>query len=187
MIGGFDERAVLRRLNVRWVEAPGGSRLEFRCPSHDDSDPSAHLSIRGSRAGLWRCRSCHAGGDLVTLVCAALKLGSARDAGPFKAALAWLRDEAGIRRDPPRAVRVVVGSPFAPSFRLPAEAYFLPLPAWPSGARSYVEGRGVTAAQVAAHRIGFVVDGWLAGRVLVPVLAADGSYAVNLVARHAPP
>lgn len=180
MIGKFDVREVLRRLGVAWREVPGGQRLVIRCPmgTHDDSHPSTHLAATGPRAGLWRCRSCSEGGDLVTLVCVARKLGSHRDPAAFRAALAWLRAEVALVPEEYRAARVVLGSAVRRPYELPPEVFLLPLPMWPSVARDYLAGRGVTAEQVLRHRIGFAVDGRkLAGRIVLPTLRADGTPA----------
>jgi DNA primase len=45
----------------------------------------------------------------------------------------------------------------------------LPLAAWPSPARDYLSGRGVTQVQVERWGLGYAVDGRLAGRVVFPV------------------
>jgi hypothetical protein len=91
---GKDDYAILRD-NIR-LEAVAealigepnkreGSRLLWRCPFHNDSNPSFQIDLNRQR---WRCWACSIGGDAADLVQAIKKI-------DFPAAVRFLRDSFG--------------------------------------------------------------------------------------------
>lgn len=158
-----------------------GNRAWALCPYHTDKSPSWMMKVRGPRAGQHHCFSCKEGGGLVDLVM------HVRGYGTRAAATGWLQEFAGGDEAPPAAPLAasirVDGRPTDPrAFRMPLEYVHEPLDDWPSGARAYVERRRIDAAQVALYRIGYAVEGRLEGRIVVPVLDAEGC-PVNYMAR----
>jgi DNA primase len=120
-------------------------------------------------AGFYHCFRCHRGGTLVDLVSrlrrvnflqAARIVHGIEDAPPEKVAIRLVEPTQGVRRA---------------RYKLPPGIAFEPLEAWVSGARDFVVERyRLTAREVIDFRIGYAVDGRLAGRVVVPWLDARG-------------
>ena len=160
-----------------------GSRLVWRCPFHDDHDPSLQVDPAKRRRKCWPC---NLGGDAVELVKRCLGIG-------FPEAMRWLAELAGIAVPsmlPARPVRpgrvTPAGRPVRPSVRPPmptagrppvraagsppdepkglppADALALVTEAekrlWsPEGrtAMTYLKGRGLTPETVRRHRLGW--------------------------------
>lgn len=131
---------------VGWpVEPLGASEVRVKCPSHDDSSPSASLN---TEKNVWTCHACHASGDIVSLL--ALAIGTER-----KIVLAELstRYELGIVKTlSPRLV----------------EEYHKAV--WASGPLlKALHDRGVTDEMIRVARIGYYD-----GRLTIPVYDETG-------------
>lgn len=166
---------LLHRLGVR-VASRGGARLWARCPhpDHDDRDPSWYIidDPQDRMHGRHHCYGCGWGGWPVHLASAVLDL-------PLREARAWVRE--GASAPAPTSVSVEV-LPTAARFSLPSGVRFGPLNTWPTPARRYARGRGLTPGQVARWGVGYCVEGKLAGRVVFPVRSGAGE-VVGYVAR----
>jgi 5S rRNA maturation endonuclease (ribonuclease M5) len=179
-----DVQDVLGRLRIDVTkETERGVRLWAKCPSgtHEDANPSWSIMASGARRGAHYCASCHYGGHLVDLVM------TVRDVG-YHVAREWLAEvEAGYgARAPALAARVDVRPVGARPFRVPLEVVFEPLSAWPTPMRRYAEARGIDAWQVERWRVGYAVDGRLAGRIVLVTRDAAGTpagYAARTISR----
>lgn len=160
----IDVREVLRRLRIEITEEGAAGRVWARCPAgtHEDANPSWSIMTTGEKAGAHYCASCHYGGHLTGLV------ETVRDVG-FWSAKEWLAEvEAGFgERARVTSATVRVGSVARRAFRVPPEVSFDPLARWPKSIRVYAEQRGIEAWQVERWRIGYAVDGRLAGRIVM--------------------
>jgi DNA primase len=159
---------VLGRLGIV-IEERRGQRLWALCPYHKDRH-AENWFIRhtGPRRGQHHCFACKAGGSLLELV------EHVRRCDRDKAR-AWLKDFADDAAPPAAGrIRVEVSSPFAGGFELPAELIVEPFKKWVSGARSYAKSRDITLAQVKKWRIGYAVEGRLAGRLIFVARDTDG-------------
>lgn len=161
-----DVEALLERLGI--VAVRKGKELWAPCPFHDER--TASWQIRDTpddpeRHGLWRCLgACHDGGTAAELARRVLGFDTAREART------WLGSGA-VRELPPPIGAVEFIPPKPPANRLaglPAGVLFAPLSTWPRAPREYAEGRGLTEAQAARWRVGYAIDGRLAGRIVFP-------------------
>ena len=136
------------------------------CPFHE-ARRATTFSIRtsGERAGDFHCWACSAHGGLTRLVMhvRGCEIEKARE---FIAKLGR-----GIEAER-RKARVIARAPMLGRrlFALPESVHVLPLEEWVSGARSYVEERGITREEVIEYGLGYAVDGQLGG-----VVAGHGS------------
>ena len=137
-------------------------------PDHDDRRPTTWRIVdSGERAGLHHCWSCGYRGDAVTLTRDVLGVG-------YHAALSWIESEAAPPPEEFAGERWTVETVVPRVFRLPGGVEELPLERWPVVFRRYMERRGVPGWQVARWRLGFAIEGRLAGRVVLPVRAQSG-------------
>lgn len=160
-----------------------GRRAWLLCPFHQSpTDPDSWASTffvrtKGDRAGNYHCFTCKESGSLTALVMHVLEL-EYKDAKDFvrKSGEGWRPPKAKVRvvRRPAKLVR--------PGFTLPREIVFGPLADWDTLPREYIEERGITPEEVESHRIGFTTEGFLACRVVFPVLLPGGK-AVGYSAR----
>ena len=169
----FRDRIDLARVATALLgPAPGrrgerGRRLWWRCPFHEDKNPS--FAMDPGKAW-WRCYGCGEHGDAAALV---MKLQGV----DFLEAIRWLADmQAAIERIRPRATRARPAQgprPPAPPRPLTAateQPLGLPLAdalalvedaakrIWtPEGAKAlaYLQGRGLTAETIQAARLGW--------------------------------
>ncbi len=93
-----------------------------------------------------------------------------------KEAFLWLRDMPVIASPIPKSIEVVTLAPKM-ALQIPEGVEFGPLDEWPSRYREYVEGRHLTAVQVAAWGLGYVPrnsESPLADRIWIPAHDAGG-------------
>jgi hypothetical protein len=157
-----------RLLQLLGVEARArGAEWWAPCPCHEEK--KASWSIREN--GVHYCFGCGFGGspaDLVRQVFGFAALGSA---------VGWLQEH-GFGEEQRQVVdAVVVVAPLRGrgAFKLPPGVVVAELEDWPTPIRRYAVSRGLTWAQVHRWRIGYAVSGRLAGRVVFPVQAEDGT------------
>lgn len=157
-----------RLLDALGVEAVyRGDEWEAPCPVHEDTDPSWHMSDGGS----WYCFGCTRGGGPADLVKELLGLDLA-------AAIEWIETR-GLYEDSsamPAEVRIVVG-PGVIRRRpctMPPEVRQRPFEEWPTPVRRYVLSRGISPSQVERWRIGYALQGQLAGRIVMPIEDENG-------------
>jgi CHC2 zinc finger/Toprim-like len=174
----------------------GKGRLWWRCPFHDDKNPSFHVNpVKRT----WKCYGCSVHGDAATLV---MKLNQCG----FPEAVSWLAEQAGIS---PPSSRTTSGKPTGPR-PPPASKLAKPLDAtlarstglaladalklvedaarriWtPEGANAlaHLKARGLTDATIRAARLGWMPevslptsDGsryWRASGIVIPWLDGD--------------
>lgn len=161
---GAAVEVVLEALGIIYA-LPRRGWIVAKCPYHDDHDPSWRIRVTDHRYGQHKCWPCGSGGSLTDLVMHVKNL-------EFKEARAWMRALArggAIERDMPEVVRVVVSGESMTPFELPYGVTLAPLKEWVTPARKYMEARAVTAEQVDAYRLGYAVDGKLAGRIVIPI------------------
>jgi 5S rRNA maturation endonuclease (ribonuclease M5) len=162
---------VLSKLKIAFEPKAKHGRLWARCPYHEDVDPSWFIRVAPrDRYGLHHCFSCKEGGSLVDLVKHVRGLDS-------DAAIRWLAEiETTEDVEPlPEISRVVEKTKIDRHvFQLPKEVIIEPFDKWVTPARRYLESRGVMPWQVARHRLGYAVDGRLAGRIVIPIYHRSG-------------
>ena len=162
--------AVLAKLKIEFEPKPRQGRLWALCPYHKDKHPSWFIRPSGERFGQHACFSCKNGGTLIELVMhvRGVSYSSARE---------WLDnfdDHVPDVEPTPEVVRVVETG-ISRGFQIPKEVIFEPLTTWVTPAREYMQDRGVTNWQVEHHRLGYAVDGRLAGRIVIPIWDAAWS------------
>lgn len=149
-----------------------GDRGWIQCPLHDSDSKTRTWFVRrhGENAGRWHCFSCKKSGGLVMLAMALR--GIERDE-----ARTFVR-EAGKGFQPPKArARVVARQPVLGRhrFAMPPGILYEPFDDWLTMAREYwTQDRGLDSGHIDRYRVGYAVDGTLAGRVVIPFLAEDG-------------
>lgn len=175
---------VLEALGLK-VERERGGRSWILCPFHESQSVQAFFVRRsGARAGQFHCFVCRAGGRLADL--------AARVKGLDEEAARDFVRTAGKKFEPPRKTVRVVARPAILSrerFSMPLGFEREPLADWPEAAREYLEGRGLGEEEVETFRIGYAVDGPLAGRVVIPFLderARPGTYSARTVCDDVP-
>lgn len=156
------------RKGVEWMaECPN--------PKHADSKPSWSIQDEPTspRHGNHYCFGCHFGGGPIDLVIAVHGLS-------YHGARTWLEERGLIvgtdRADPGalKPVRVKLLDSRA-GLRLPAGVVQdRPFRDWPGPLRAYLAKRGISAWQVAAHRIGFAIVGQQKNRVFFPSYDRNG-------------
>lgn len=163
--------SVLAVLGVKYDPKPVKGWLWALCPFHVDSVPSWRIRITQERYGQHYCFSCKSGGGLADLV-------SHMRGITMVGACAWLEDFADqipvIKEDLAETIRVEVIESRV-SFTPPSDIIFEALSKWVSPARKYVDKRGVTESQIKCFRLGYAVEGRLAGRVVIPTWKRRGS------------
>lgn len=184
-----DVPALLKELGVDAY--PSGNEMRGWCPDprHQSivgssaalrSGPGTwQVRAEGDKAGFHHCYSCGFGGGPVSLVAAVRGLS-------YKQARSWLARWAGHKLLPagaePSWDRKV---PAVPALRYPrgTRALWRDVPQELRGAVGYLEGRGLSRAEIERWRIGAVPEHEreYAGRVIVPVVV-DG-IMVDFVAR----
>lgn len=156
-----------------------GRRIWAICPFHNDHSPTNFfVRISGKRktkegreydaTGQNHCFVCKRGGSLPELV-AFVRGIDIEEAKKFVDAL-------GRGYAPPkRHVRVVSRLPTLgrTKFKMPMEIIFEPLDEWVTPARRYAKDRCLTAEEIELFRIGYAVDGKLAGRIVIPWMGRD--------------
>lgn len=169
----------LTRLGI--VFRKSGAELVARCPFHAERTPS--WSIRadgGERHGLWRCKGACSPpddrGSIVSLVARLLDLRTEEGAMDRAAARLWLFGGEDVPKSPPpSAVALDVSEEPSRGFRLPAGVVFPPIGEWSSLPLGYLDGRGVSRAQVDRWGLGYAFSGALAGRVVLPARDRTGA------------
>ena len=197
--GGVDWSGLRDRVDVAEVarrllgEPPGrrghnGARLWWRCPFHEDRNPSMAVEPGSSR---WFCFGCRAGGDAVGLVMKSRRCS-------FREAVVWIGNELGLvgvggrgAATPPR--------PRAPEVRpdddrLHREAAELVARAserlWTtdgSGALRELHARGLNAQTIQVARLGYASDARMIGRgrrryegIVIPWMGPGGVELIKL-------
>lgn len=129
-----------------------GKTLKGLCPFHTEKTPSFIVFPESQR---WHCFGCGAGGDVFGFVMQSQNLG-------FGEALTLLAARAGVelrreRRDP----KVEDAEDRLVAINEAAATYFRSMLSGPAGtrARSYAEGRDVSAESIATFELGYAPDG----------------------------
>ena len=167
----LDVPALLGRLGLDAKRS--GREWWARCPFHGEDTPSFSVADRPGdeqKHAHYRCfGACEVrGGSAVGLVMRLLDL-DPRDA------YRWIFSGAEADAEPPPALEVeVFPARAAGPLRLPSGVVLAPLARWVTPARRYAESRGLTAEQVARWRLGYAVEGYLAGRLVLPVRGRAG-------------
>lgn len=174
----FDVAKALEKLGIDYRENHG--ELEARCPAHaPDLRASWSIASRGSNRSKHNCFSCGFGGTLWQLVAHARGFAGDADDGAARA-VEWLLREVEEDRPPPLWERGVVKlvSSSRPEFRFPEGVVVAPARHWVDAALDYlVADRGVPEWQIDRWRLGYAVDGLLAGRIVLPVRDYTGALA----------
>lgn len=160
-LADLDVPALLGRLGLK-VERRG-HELWVCCPFHEERTPSFCVRDQPGneeRHAHYRCYgSCEVrGGSVIGLVMRMLDLD--RDE-----AWRWIGGDAA---PPMMRVEVEVQRTAGP-FQLPVGVVLAPLAKWVTPAMEYALSRGVTPEQVDRWRLGYAVEGYLGGRVVLPV------------------
>lgn len=149
-----------------------GSQLTARCPFHEDKDPS--WAIRDApgdgKNGKHRCMSCGEHGGVVKLASTVLGI-------DFENAARWIAQGGFVDGSIAGGLSLDVSDPLAApkqTLKMPPGVHILPLDRWTPMPRRYALSRGLIAEQVDRWRIGYAVDGWLGGRIVIPVRDEDG-------------
>lgn len=178
----IDAPLLLDQLGIAYKRV--GRELTALCPDPQHQDRKPSWSIRdqpgSSKHALSHCMSCGFGGGPVTLVCTVLDI-------DWDQARQWMTEHglAGELSDLATAVDLEVVGETRYQFKMPPEYCARPLERWVTPLRNYATKRGLTPGQVERWRIGYAVDGRLAGRVVIPIFAEDGQLA-NYTGRALP-
>lgn len=155
--------AVLEALGIQ-IASRRGPRGWAHCPYHRSEQPTTFfVRLRGPRAGQAHCFSCKKGGTLIDLVKHVRRC-------KYDEAKKFI-ESVGEGFQPPRArVSVVRRPPMLgrSRFKMPSEVIFDKLSKWISGPQQYALSRGIDQEEVDVFKIGYAVDGPLAGRVVIP-------------------
>jgi DNA primase len=169
----YDVEKVLQKLGVEHRRI--GANFEMHCVTgkHADKSPSLHVRRHGNREGLFFCRACKVGGDLLDLVVMVKGFVDAPGdefATPAReVARMWLREEV-VAQPPPATVMVRRAPAREQGFALPAGVETADVMEWPSPFRDYLlNDRHVTLEQARRWRFGYAVDGKLAMRIVFVV------------------
>lgn len=152
----------LKLLGIEFDPRPRNGWISARCPYHEERNPSWRIRVTQHRYGQHHCWACKAGGTLEGLAMHVLKLS-------FEEARVWVGNrEVVVEQPAPEeiGVRVVGGRR---KFKLPDEVIFGRLDQWVTPARQYMQSRSVSSWQVSKWRLGYAIDGRLAGRIVIPV------------------
>ncbi|MDR3622996.1 MAG: DNA primase [Paludisphaera borealis] len=129
-----------------------GSRYKGLCPFHDDRNPSMEVNPERQT---FKCWSCGEGGDVFDFVQKIERV-------EFPEALRMLAERAGIVLESPSASAAArSGGPTKSDLAgvlAWAEKYFANGLKSSDAARAYLEERGLSAASVARHRLGFAPE-----------------------------
>lgn len=170
----MSERVQVDRLLERFgIPIPQGSGVEVwaPCPVHADKSPSWSIN---RTTGQHHCFSCGWGGSAAAL--ALHMLGGVELAWTLPDAWRWLGDHGYLDDTTPLAVDLYLMGGRPTPFVLPPEVRLdVPPEEWPTPARRYMRSRRVPRWQVRRWRIGFAVDGRLAGRIVFPIRDARGA------------
>lgn len=151
-----------------------GPELWAPCPypGHDDGEPSWSIvdSQSSDRHGFNNCFGCGESGGALDLVMGVVGLSG------YAAAAFWIRERGlDVEGPGPLSINLVVRRTGARRRLLPPRGLWGgDLSAWPTPARRYVLGRGLTAQQVNRWGLMYAVDGDLAGRIWLPTADASG-------------
>ncbi len=163
-----DVPALLAWLGINDIRRNGRS-IEARCPHHPDKDPSWSIvdDPNSSRNALNHCFSCGFGGGAAALIREVKECS-------WEEAFAFLRDTPA--QELPLEVDVVVTSygRGVSGMRIPSEVKVRPFEEWPQSARTYLEERSITPAQVVRFDLGYALEGRLAGRIIFPMKSTIG-------------
>jgi len=148
-------------------------------PGHTEKEPSwsIHDEVGSANHGWHKCFGCKRGGGPADLVIA--RIGISRPS-----AVRWLYENGLVLGKALGAIdelKVVV-TPARKRATLPPSVVIAPLDDWPGLARKYVEQRGITPQHVLRYRLGYAVQGNLAGRVVFPAWDTYGN-VTNYTAR----
>lgn len=170
----IDILRVLDALNIDYKVQGGLAWARCPGPDHRDSEPSWRVRIDEDheKYGQHRCYGCGFGGYAVHLVEAVQGIDR-------EAARAWLADYGKSAQQLPDEV-VLQSEPITSAVQLcTPDRVILPHMvdplAWPSVVRNYLISRGITPAQVKRWGIGYAADGYLMGRIYIPVYDAAGT------------
>lgn len=149
-----------------------GSQLVASCPFHEDRDPSWAIrdAFGDDKNGKHRCLSCHEGGGIIKLVSAVLRLDPENSAN-------WLLQSGLVDGSVASGLDIAMTDPLgepARQIRMPPGVHFGELGSWTLTPRRYALSRGLTPEQVLRWNIGYAVDGWLGGRLVIPVRTENG-------------
>ena len=149
----------------------GKGRLWWRCPFHDDKNPSFHVNpVKRT----WKCYGCSEHGDAAALVMKLNRCG-------FPEAVSWLAEQAGIlppssrppsgkptRPRPPAASKLTkppdatqersTGLPLADALKLVEDAARRIWTSEGATALAYLKSRGLTDATIRAARLGWMPE-----------------------------
>lgn len=158
---------VLSQLHIK-VLSRKGKRAWALCPFHDDVHASWFIRFQGSRVGQHWCFSCKNGGGLLSLVMHIRVC----DVDAAKDFLRTLNEEHEL---PKAKVQVIQLPPTLgrKRFRLPPEVIFEPFTDWVKPALRYAKSRGITSEEAELFKMGYAVDGRLAGRIIFPWLTSQ--------------
>lgn len=184
---GINVGEVLKRLGID--ARLQGREWHARCPNpdHNDNDPSWRIRDEpgSQKHGLFQCFPCGFSGDAEKLVMEVLRI-------PWREAVDWLGNEASYveRERPPAAVVEVKERHRRRPMQMPAG---VEIPDsfndWPHPMRDYISSRGIPQWQVESWRLGFAVQGRLAGRIVIPKRDSGGAlagYTARAIDKHAP-
>lgn len=177
---------VQRKGNRFWASCPKRFAEDGTPDPHRDSDASWNIRLdpTDDRYGLHRCYGCGFGGYPVHLVAGVLGLDRA-------GARAWLSAYESGDVVPTEVVIETVEPQVRRDFALPpgvVQERDRPIHAWPTVVKRYLASRGLTPEQTSRWRLGYGVEGKLAGRIVIPVYDAAQrliSYTGRTYAGHA--
>ncbi len=155
--------AVIQALGIK-LDDVRGRRAWAPCPIHKATDSVTwFIRLRGRYASTWHCFSCKEGGSLNDLV------QRVRNCS-FKEAKEFIETRGADAKPVAQSVVVRKRPPVISKkrFQLPSSVIFKPFKEWVSGARDEAKRRLITEEEIKTFKLGYAVDGRLAGRIVIP-------------------
>lgn len=165
----MDVEALLRSAGAKVIRRDS-RHVWIRCPWVEHRSTSFSVVLSGTKRGLAHCWACKKGWTLASVI--ARLRGISVEAAKKVVATENVEDGGKIRKPSPAFTDLPSASKLR--FELTSAVIFAPFDEWVSSAREYVESRGITAAQVERYRIGYCLDGRLAGFIVFPCIDGRG-------------
>ena len=171
-----DVPAMLDALGIEYRQH--GTELWAACPHPNHPEKTASWSI-GEESGGHHCFGCDWSAGPIGLVMTRIGLSG------YSAAHEWLKEKGLLLSgELPLAVKLEIRRPLArQGMLLPPDAVIADVTRWVTPARRYIESRGVTPEQVKNWGLGYAVNGYYAGRVLLPTRERTTGRLLNITGR----
>lgn len=164
----IDIKRLLRTLGIESEEMH--SELWAKCPypNHTETEPSWSIN---ETTGQNHCFGCERGGSALDLIIGVVEISG------YAAAIRWVIDHnLDLESTTTLSARLVCRKPIKKSLQYPKGLVTGSLNRWVTPAKRYMNNRGIDNEQISKWNLSYCTDGFLNGRIFVPVL--DRSYTL---------